>query len=123
MPPLTVLVADDNEDFRKNLVKFLKGQEGIGIVRQAKNGLEATAVAGTLRPDLILMDISMPGMNGIEAVKSIKNLSPESKIVFVTIHEEKLYQAFAHLLNVEGFVNKGTLASELPAILRRISNP
>src|SRR5437879_5462373 len=105
-PTLTVLVADDNDEFRTDLVKFLKTRTEIGAVRQAKNGMEAVNMTQTLHPDLVLMDISMPGMSGIEAVKNIRESSPGTKIVFVTIHEEKLYRALAHLLDVEGFVCK-----------------
>src|SRR5436309_5239475 len=106
--PLRVLIADDGEAFRTDLKSFLETQRNIDVVGEAGNGIRAINLAQTLRPDLILMDISMPGIAGPEAVQVIKNISPDSKIVFVTIHEEGIFKEIAQQMNLDGLIPKRT---------------
>ncbi len=89
------------------------------MVGEAGNGIRAINLAQTLRPDLILMDISMPGIAGPEAVQVIKTISPDSKIVFVTIHEEGIFQEIANQMNLDGLIPKRTLKENLPSVLER----
>jgi DNA-binding NarL/FixJ family response regulator len=119
---LDILVVDDNDAFRADLLNFLENQQGIEIVGEASKGYEAMRMCMSLHPDLILLDISMPGINGFEAAQQIKRLSPSTKIVFVTIHEEETYQAIAETLNVDGFVCKSSLKHDLPKILSHMQH-
>src|SRR5258706_9424621 len=109
VPPLKVLIVDDHEWFRKEIRSFLEHHVGIEIIGEASDGLEAVSYAKVLLPDLVLLDISMPRMNGFEAARQIKEYLPTIKIVIVTIHENETYQAFAELMNVEGFICKSSL--------------
>jgi DNA-binding NarL/FixJ family response regulator len=118
-----VLIVDDNELFRKALAKFMKRQQKFQVIKQAANGDEAVALTQRLHPDLVLMDISMPGMSGVEAAQRIKQRFPGIKIVFVTIHDEETYQTLVKSLNFDGFVCKSSLKRDLPRVLQQIKAP
>jgi CheY-like chemotaxis protein len=79
-----VLVVEDNEQFRQFLCSALGSKPGLQIVGEVADGLEAVQRAEELQPDLILLDIGLPGLNGIEAGRRIRRLSPKSKILFVS---------------------------------------
>jgi len=81
---IRILIADDHHVVRRGLVFFLKTQKGLEIVGEAKDGKEAIEKAGELLPDLILMDLDMPVMNGIEATKAIKEKYADIKILILT---------------------------------------
>ena len=116
---LRILIADDNDTFRSDLRSFLESQRDIDVVGEAGNGMRAINLAQSLRPDLILMDISMPGMAGPEAVQVIRSISPQSRIVFVTIHEEGIFQEIAREMELDGLIPKRTLKESLPPVLER----
>jgi two-component system, NarL family, nitrate/nitrite response regulator NarL len=117
MGSLRILIADDHEGFREEVTQYLRYQKGVEIVGSAGNGMDAVFQARSLHPDLVLMDISMPVMSGLEAAREIKEFSPDIKVVFVTIHEEGTYQSLAKVLGVDGFICKTDLKRELPKVL------
>ncbi len=117
---MTVLVVDDNDSYRADLIDFLGKQEDIQIIGQAKDGLEAMSLTHTLNPDLVMIDISMPGVGGLEATRHIKEYRPDTKVVFVTIHEERTYQILADILQADGFVCKSSAKRDIPKVLRKI---
>jgi DNA-binding NarL/FixJ family response regulator len=117
---VNVLVVDDNESYRSALIAYLRTLGGVNIMGEADDGSSAVLLAGKLRPDLVLMDISMPGLDGLEAARRIRIQDPRTKIVFVTIHEEDAYKQVADLLHVDGFVSKSSVGHDLPKILRTI---
>jgi DNA-binding NarL/FixJ family response regulator len=111
MTSFTVLVVDDYEPFRRLTCSVLEEMPGIQILGEASDGLEAIQKAEELRPDLILLDIGMPGLNGIQAARSIREAVPQSKIVFLSqetspdvIEEAFRLGAFAYVAKV----NAGT---------------
>src|ERR1043166_8931168 len=120
MHPLKTLIVDDHEWFRKEIRSYLEKREGIEIVGEVGDGLEAVSYTKILHPDLIFLDISMPRMNGFEAARLIKESSPKTKIVIITIHENATYQTFAQLLSVDGFVCKSSIKQDLPKILAQL---
>ncbi len=122
MQPLKVLVVDDNDSFRSVLKDYLEKQGGIEVIEQAKGGLEAISFTQLLAPHLVLLDISMSGLSGIEVASFIKNFYPRVKVVFVTIHEEASYRELARTLHVDGYVSKNNLKRELPPLLERVKN-
>src|SRR5690348_7567772 len=79
-----VLVVEDYEPFRRYVCSMLNKRHDLRIVGEVSDGLEAVNKAATFQPDLILLDIGLPSMNGIEAARRIRKLSPKSKILFVT---------------------------------------
>jgi two-component system nitrate/nitrite response regulator NarL len=95
-PPITVLVADDHTLFRKALVSLLGRREDIEVVGEAENGFEAVEGSRVLQPDVVLMDIRMPGRTGISSGRLVLEASPKSRIIMLTVSERdgNLYSAF-----------------------------
>jgi len=83
-----VLIADDHALFRRGLEMVLQGEAGLELVGQASDGQEAVELAGEVVPDVVLMDIRMPKMTGIEAARAMKEVAPSIKIVILTISDE-----------------------------------
>jgi CheY-like chemotaxis protein len=88
--PKTILVADDNPIIRKALCQLFEREEGYELCEQARDGKEAIEIALRCRPDLIILDLSMPVMNGIEAARRLKKLMPEVPIFLFTMHAHVL---------------------------------
>ncbi len=117
---LTVLIVDDNEAFRKELAGYVGMQPGVEVIGQAKNGLEAISLAASLNPDLVLMDISMPKMDGLEATRRIKEQRSRTRIIIVTIHEEGTYRQLAEYIRADGFISKSSVRRDIPPMLEKI---
>jgi DNA-binding NarL/FixJ family response regulator len=117
--PIRVLVAEDHERFRRLLVSTLQKQTGVQVqyIRELADGLEAVQEAQSLQPDLILLDIGLPTLNGMEAARQIRKLSPASKIILVT--QESSADIVQEALNIGacGYVVKTEVGKELlPAL-------
>jgi DNA-binding NarL/FixJ family response regulator len=119
MEPLRVLVVDDSDTFRSAMVQYLNSLDGIESVDEAKSGREAFMMVRGVSPDVVLLDISMPGLNGVEVAGFIKRYSPETRVVFVTIHDEESYRAIVRDVHADGFVNKDHLRRDLAPLLTR----
>jgi DNA-binding NarL/FixJ family response regulator len=116
MTVVRVLVVDDYEPFRQFICTTLENPR-FRIVAQASNGLEAVRMAEELQPDLILLDISLPQLNGIEAAKRISKVAPHSKILFISQEDSSDVVQAALSLGVLGYIHKSrTHADLLPAI-------
>ena len=112
-----VLVVDDYEPWHAFVSNALKKQPHLEIVAQASDGLEAVQRAKELQPDLILLDIGLPRLNGIEAARRIREVSPTSKILFVTENRSPEVAQEALSNGAGGYVVKSDAASELlPAV-------
>lgn len=111
LPP-KILLVDDSEQMLDSAAAVLSGQfEIVGAVRDGRSALEA---AGTLEPDIIVLDISMPGMGGLEVAARLRACGSKAKLVFLTVHDdEELVQAAQRAGGI-GYVLKPRLASELP---------
>ena len=115
---LKVLVVDDHAYFRESLVSFLGEFPSIEIVGTANDGAESVRTVKRLRPRLVIMDIQMPLMDGLQACEEIKRDSPESRVVLCTMHSPETYDDAA-LKRADSFVPKDRLFEELPGIVGR----
>ena len=117
LPPIRVLVVEDHGDCRKLVRLLLQGRPEWQIIFEASDGYEAIEKAGELRPDLILLDIGLPKLNGIEAARRIRHRSPNSKIVFVSMSNSPNVVRAALSTGAQGYVYKERIQSDLvPAI-------
>lgn len=119
--PARILVVDDHLEARTT-IRHLLDWHGYRVCGEAKDGNEAIERVVKLKPDVVLLDINMPDMNGIEAALEIRRFSPETKIVFFTIHESPALinslRSFAH-----GFVSKSAAGTELIPVISRLAGP
>jgi CheY-like chemotaxis protein len=114
---ISILLVDDFEPWRRLVCSIVKKERSLEITCEASDGLEAVQKAEELRPDLILLDIGLPRINGIEAARRIRHVSPDSKIVFLTMDNSPDVAQEALSTGAQGFVHKIRAQSELiPAI-------
>jgi DNA-binding NarL/FixJ family response regulator len=115
-----VLVADDDDLMRAGLVELLSGEREIEIVGQAKTGREAVERARRLRPNVVLMDVRMPDLNGIEATRELTRASPDARILILTTFEQDDYIFGALRAGASGFLLKRTRPEELIAAVHTV---
>jgi len=108
-----VLLADDHEAVRRGVRQVLLGHGRVEIVGEASNGREAVEETRKLQPDLIIMDWSMPELDGLTAAQLIKKFSPQTAIVIFSVHTSDLFRNLAKSLGLEGFVTKGSSSQML----------
>jgi len=115
------LVVDDFEPFRRLVCSIMEARPGLQIVGEASDGLEAVQKAVELKPDLILMDIGLPSLNGIEAARQIRELIPESKIIFLSQESSPEVVQETMDLGAAGYVVKVRAAIELRATVEAVA--
>jgi two-component system response regulator NreC len=121
MQVIRILLVDDHEVVRTGLKAYLQTQDGLEVVAEAGNGLEGIEQALRVRPDIILMDITMPVMDGLEATRRLKAAWPEAVILALTVHEDKVY--FMEMLGAgaSGYLTKQAAGDELVQAIRSVS--
>jgi two-component system, NarL family, nitrate/nitrite response regulator NarL len=120
--PIRVLLADDHPLFREGVVHSLGEDSGFEIVGEASSGEEAVAAAGSLRPDMVLLDVNMPGIGGIAAAARIAEIVPDVRIMMLTVAEDQESLMSALKSGAHGYVLKGVSARELREILRSVAD-
>jgi DNA-binding NarL/FixJ family response regulator len=115
MKNLTVLIADDHRDFRRVVHAFLNKLPNVSVVGEANDGSEAIEQVEKLFPDVVLMDVAMPRMNGIDATRIIKKRWPATKIYIATSHDDPLYRLQAIDAKADGFILKSAIKPSLEA--------
>ena len=118
---MRILICDDHTVVRAGLRLILEQEAGFEIVGEAASGEELIAEAGRLRPDVVVTDLSMPGLGGLEALPRVRQAAPEAKILVLTIHEDDAYFFRALEAGAAGYVLKGASAEELLAALRLVA--
>jgi DNA-binding NarL/FixJ family response regulator len=111
--PVRVLVVDDFEPYRCLVVSVLRKNPELQILWEASDGLEAVRKAEELQPDLILLAIGLPNLNGIEAASRIRQVSPRAKIIFLTQNSDQEIVAAALIAGAHGYILKSDAGSEL----------
>jgi len=121
MKPLTILLADDHTVLREGLRAFLKTVEDFEVVGEATTGREAVELARTLRPDVVVMDVAMPKLNGCEATRQIVLENPTAKVLVLSASSDDAYVARLVAAGAMGFVEKQSSGQVLLRALREVA--
>ena len=113
MKKIRLLIADDHKLFRVGLRQIVEARPGFCVVAEAANGLEAVAAARDAAPDIALMDISMPEMNGIEAARRIVAELPDTRVIMLSMHSDRRYIQEALRAGAKGYLLKDSAPEEL----------
>ncbi len=117
---IRLLIADDHALVRSGLRSMLRREPDIEIVGEARNGREAVELCRSLRPDLVLMDVRMPDMDGLEATRTIKREHPKTGVLMVTMHENRDYMLEATKAGAAGYVLKDASRNEFLSAVRHV---
>jgi DNA-binding NarL/FixJ family response regulator len=119
-PKLGILIVDDAEEVRRDLRTVLQLVPDLEILGEAMSGVEALALARELKPDIVLMDLRLPGLDGFEATEHIKRHGLAKRVIILTIYGQEEYRARAARVGADAFVEKGTDIKVLLAAIRQI---
>lgn len=117
---IKVLIADDHQLFREGIANLLFSAENIEVIAQAQDGADAIEKAKHFKPDVILLDIAMPVMNGIEATKKLKMLMPSIKTITVSMHSDKQYVKGALEAGADGYLLKNCTYRQLTEAIQSV---
>lgn len=120
MPPLRILLVDDSLAFLESATRFLAMDKELEIVGRVLSGEEALKQVPQLCPDLVLMDMAMPGMNGLEATRQIKERSSTPYVVVLTLNDGSEYRTAALAVGADGFVTKSEIGTALLPLIHSL---
>jgi len=121
MNEITLLLVDDHDVVRTGLRSFLETQDGIRVVAEARTGTEALERAAATTPDIAVMDISMPDMDGLQATRRLKKQSPSTQILALTVHDDKQYFMEMLAAGASGYLTKQAAADDLIAAIHAVA--
>jgi two-component system response regulator NreC len=119
--PLRVLIADDHGVLRAGLRALLKTEEDLQVVDEAADGDTVLRLASRLRPDIVLLDLSMPGPGGIEVTRKLKEMLPATRVLILTVHEDETLLREALNAGASGYIIKRAVESELISAIHAVS--
>lgn len=122
MDKLRVLIAEDSAPFRQGLRGLLQSVDSLEVIGEAKSGQEAIELARHLQPDIVLMDLQMPGLNGIEATRQIVYTSPHISILMLTMYEDDESVFAALRAGARGYLLKGALKAEIVRAIQGVAS-
>jgi two-component system response regulator NreC len=120
MMKLRILLTDDHTLFRQGLKQLLEAEYDMQVVGEAQEGAEAVAKAAALQPDLVLMDIGMPGLASFDAVRQIRKQRPETKVVFLSMYDDEDYLQQCLAAGGSGYLLKDSPADQLISAIREV---
>jgi two-component system, NarL family, response regulator LiaR len=120
MPSIRLLIADDHTLVRQGLRQLCEGPGGFTVAAEAENGAQAVAMARSAQPDVILMDLVMPGLDGVEAIRQIMQDNPKARIIALTMYREEAYMLAAIRAGARGYLLKTVDAGELIAAIEAV---
>jgi DNA-binding NarL/FixJ family response regulator len=115
--PARILIVDDHEIVRKGVRTVFANNDSFEVCGEAQNGMEAIRMVGELSPDVVILDLSMPGMNGFETAAKIRQIAPSIKIIFFTLHE---IPDSAWWVGADACVSKSSSPDELVLAVNRV---
>ncbi|WP_285800407.1 MULTISPECIES: response regulator transcription factor [unclassified Exiguobacterium] len=116
-----IAIVDDHELFREGLKRIFDLEDEFEVVAEGRTGREAIRIAGEQKPEILIMDINMPDMNGIEATKQLSLLSPETRVLILSIHDDESYITHALEAGASGFLLKEVASTELISAVRAVA--
>ena len=119
---ITILLAEDHMIVREGLLKLLAAEADLEVVGEAQTGRQAVALAKKLRPAVVVMDIAMPLLNGLEATRQIRKAIPGAKVLILSAHSDDAYVEQAIAFGAVGFLLKQTSSHELSKAIREVQN-
>lgn len=117
---ISVLLVDDHSLVRRGFRRMLEDEDDISVVGEASDGEEAVKLARSLKPQLIVMDCALPGINGLQATRKILQFLPETRILMLSMHTEETWVRQALAAGAHGYVLKNAMDLELSSAIRRI---
>jgi two-component system NarL family response regulator len=120
MKPLRILLVDDHAEFLNAATTFLAERPGIEIVGKARSGREAVNQTPILMPDLVLIDLMMTEMGGLEATRLLKRLPDPPTVIIVSLHDDQSFRAAAREAGADGFVAKREFSKQLMPLLEKL---
>lgn len=117
---MKILIVDDHKMFRTGLGSLINAEEDMEVVGEAADGIEAIEAAQSTAIDVVIMDLSMPGMNGIEAMRRIRHRNPETRIIILSIYSSSPLVKSVMAAGASAYVLKGSDFRDLVAAIRRI---
>lgn len=120
MQKTRTLIVDDNASFRQNVKDFLVSEPAIEVIGEAADGQEALRKARELKPDLVLMDVRLPGMSGIQTTRQLKDAMPALKVIILTLFDLQAYREAATASGASDYIVKKSLLKELVPAMRRV---
>lgn len=119
---IRVFLADDHVAIRRALRDLLEAQVNLTVVGEAANGLDVVDQTTQVRPDVVVLDASMPGINGFEAAQRIRRASPSTKVIMVSMHLSRQHVSQAMRAGADGYVLKESAGAELVNAIRTVRN-
>lgn len=119
---IRILIADDHTLFRSGIAALLEDEQDMVVVGEAEDGREAVRLAGQLKPNVVLMDIAMPLLNGLEATRQIKREHPEINVLILTMYDHEEYFRETLEVGASGYIIKRAAATELVSAIRAVYN-
>ncbi len=121
MKKIKVLLADDHALVRAGLVKLLESMPDIEVLGEASDGLQLLELAHALHPDLVLMDIAMPGLNGLETTARLLKAAPNTKVIILSMHQDEQYVRHALRVGTSGYLLKDSAPTELSLAIHAVA--
>jgi DNA-binding NarL/FixJ family response regulator len=121
MGNIRVLLADDHAVVREGLKSLINSQDGLEVVGEADNGHAAALLATELNPDVVVADVSMPGLNGAQLAKRLREIRPNQKVLALTVHEDRGYLRLMMSAGAAGYVLKRAATDELVCAIRAVA--
>ena len=117
-----ILVADDHPIFRQGLIRTIESHSSFNIIAEVNDGMQAFNKIKELKPDIAILDISMPNLSGLQIVKKIQNLNLDVKIIILTMYTDEEFFSQAIDLDIKGYILKESTAEDLIVALKSVSN-